>query len=337
MPLLMQSHRDFTGLILKIQPSMVGSQKQQSCPLISAALQFAALPLLGLPNVGWNNSMPHLANNGLGALKDGGDPVFSAGDKGELSFTKKKEEDVEDLKDLSLLQPLSASSLPYASRPQSALSQPEASSSSPRPRRPPALPPRSPPRLTISIPGQAERSSSAANLSVPGAGEGVSTWLTPAGSAPASPVPIPVTPTVTIQNSTSRVSRGHPRSLQQQQHQQQRRDSRDSASSSSSLEPLLHVQHDCRCPSSSAASSRQEPQHHHHQHHHRKPSPRSSWTVFDDDVDESGGSGCCGHNSHPSPADSNLLPLPRCGQKGADSAERPAGPHDPLLTLETKL
>ena len=313
MPLLMQSHRDVTGLILKIQPNMVGAQKQQSCPLISAALQFAALPLLGLPNVGWNNSMPHLPNNGLGAMKDAVDPVFDSGDKSELGLKKKE--------DFSLLQPLSCAGLPDVSRPLSSLSQPETSSC---PRRPAPLPTRSPPRLTISIPDQKQLSSSATNLAVPGCGA----WANPQGPEPASPVPIPVTPTVTIQNSTSRVSRSQPRSLQ-------RHDSHDSASSSSSLDPLLQVQHDCHCPSS-ASSSQQHQQPHQHP---MKTSPRSSWTVFDDNVDNggggSGGGGCSGQNSYRS-QNSCSSSLRRSCENSADSKAR-TGPHEALLTLETKL
>nr|KAG5699628.1 hypothetical protein BaRGS_005076 [Batillaria attramentaria] len=87
MPLLMQSYQDFTGLILKIEPNLVNQHKPQSCPLISAALQYAALPLplLGLPNVSHlNKSMPLLTENGPGGHKDNElDSIFSD-EKGSL-------------------------------------------------------------------------------------------------------------------------------------------------------------------------------------------------------------------------------------------------------------
>ncbi|XP_070197818.1 uncharacterized protein [Littorina saxatilis] len=387
MPLWMRSQQDVTGLILKIQPSMVGSSKQQSCPLISAALQWAALPLLGPPNVGWNNSMPHLADNGLGSLKDGAGSVFSAEqgrlsseghpnrDRGNFSFDGFQNKDKlnfsseslrnndrrnfisESLRnkdrgnfsfdgvsknrekqgcenspkkrgglgpgsnDLKLLQPC----LSPASRPQSSLSHKGRSS-------PCCIHPvRTAPCLTITIPDQKQLSVSSASLAVPGsAGHlltgGVGVGGGGACSAPTSPIPIPVTPTVTIQNCTSRV----PRSLQHM-------DSQDSFTSSSSLEPLLQLHNDCHCPS---------PQHSlpqetlHRQPPTLKSSPRSSWTVFDD-ADSgggggggggSGGSGCSRQNSYRSNCSSSS---PRRSD-GTENTGR-SGPHDTILTLETKL
>lgn len=211
MPLIVQSYQDFTGLILKVQSSMMGTHKPRSCPLISAALQYAALPILGLPNLGWNKSMPVLTENGASSLKNIElDSVFSD-EVGSLKL---------DSKTLLLPPPL---------QPLKALTPPPARSRSSMSHCPPSKPP--PPKLTISIP-KPDNDASSLNLAIPGATCRLN--VTEATSVPTSPVPIPVTPTVTITNFTSRVCGNRPRHLHE--------GSDDSFSSNSSFDPLLQPQ-----------------------------------------------------------------------------------------------
>ncbi|KAL8581290.1 hypothetical protein ACOMHN_028316 [Nucella lapillus] len=375
MPLLNQSHQDVTSLLLKIRPSLpLGSKKkQQSCPLISAALQYAALPLLGgLPHLGLNNSMPHLADNGMGSLKNSRDLLFEDDDQ----------EDHERNQNVQLLQPLPYSA-PPASRPQSSQSHVGGASSvvpappppPPRtqliPARTPPIPSRTPPRLTIVIPPDVTRAMTPSNSSlvVPGPGA----WMTSSVSAPTSPVPLPVTPTVTIQNCTPRVSRGRGGGGG--------RDSEDSGSSSSSLDPLLHLHNDCHCPARPPPSPSPSPSHYlppsplaRPPHSPLPPSPlarqpppsplpsplpppspspsltlakassQSSWTVFDDDDHRPGGGGGGGEREGTGSGASsrqNCLRFTYPATPGpvSDGSDTPgrAGPQDVGVTLETKL
>ncbi|KAL8558036.1 hypothetical protein ACOMHN_057903 [Nucella lapillus] len=351
MPLLMRSQLDVNGLILQVQPQMVGSHKQFSCPLISNALHCAALPFLGLPSTGWNNSMPTLMDRTLRASPTGSSKSCVEGRKKGL-----------DEEDFRLLQPVPCCAA--AVRTRSSFSHPGERSSMqalPLPHVSPPLSLRSPsPRMLtgVLLPSkQSPVSSSAANLAVHGSG----LPMTSCYSAPTSPVPIPVTPKVTIlRKSSSRGSRGGlPRPVQPPHHHYHNHhhhpDSEASISSSlSSFDPLTQLQPDCHCdPQPPLQQQKQQVQHVEHVKQDQADPPvaltssRASWTVFDDEDDAKScsgvGVGSCGREgeregegrfSRQNSCRSNLSSSPSIRQPGNNGN---AGPHDAAWTLETKL
>lgn len=287
MPLLMQSYQDLTGLVLKVHPLMAGPQKPQSCPLISAALQYAALPVLGLPNLGWNKSLPVLTDkSGAGSMENN-----------ELD---KPPRDADSSRS-------AASSLPPPPLP-------------PRPRTPPsreaggrsASPPRHPPpRLLLPAVDQ-PRSLSAASLCVPVSPAFPGTYVV---SAPASPVPLPVTPLVTIQHVSSRACRSTT------PQQQPRADSQDSFSSSSSADALLHVLEPTQTPHASPYLLSQPP----NCPHVSRSTPHISWP------------GGCDPHPRPLAADIPHGVVPRSSNSDECFQTVAAKAPDAIFTLETKL
>ena len=183
-------------------------------------------------------------------------------------------------------------------------------------------PPRSPPR------GQGRRAASATNLAVPEVGAMGSYCH----SAPTSPVPLPVTPTVTIQNCTSFFRAGHggagPYPLC-------RRDSMEmeSMTSSSSFDRMLQLHPHCRCLSDDQQQLQQHSRHQQlqqqqgmqqerlteqqrqavEQHQpHALTSSRLSWTLFED----GGGEDHDNHNDRGSSGD---------GGRGGEGSEEGRG------------